>query len=397
MPETEPRQGRLIIAGSGIRTIAQLTLESAAWIEAADLVCYALADPFTQRWVAEHAKGTEDLAMLYNESTARLATYANMAARLVAHARAGKTVVGLFYGHPGVFTSPSHWAIQMARAEGIEAKMLPAVSAEDCLFADLGVDPSDGACMSVEATEMLLTRRPPQTDSHLIVWQIGVLAQSGCSPLGRSGDVQLLVDYLLKYYPPEHTVTHYRAAQTVVSRTEMQTVSLADLGTLNLNVTSTLYVPPLAPPEFDLDAARELGLDSPDAVGAGTRPRSPDEVWALVDDEHSEVRPLQPPAWYRTRATVDSRIYSLVAALSRDPDFLSRFQQDPVSYLMAGGLDTVETWAVLAGDEAWLAECVRSGDGGAAAVSLGAADDPGQISEFAITPDGRLVKRRRST
>lgn len=61
--------------------------------------------------------------------------------------RLGKKVVGVFYGHPGVFVSPSHRAISIARFEGYEAKMLPAVSAEDSLYADLGIDPSRPGCV----------------------------------------------------------------------------------------------------------------------------------------------------------------------------------------------------------------------------------------------------------
>jgi hypothetical protein len=34
--------------------------------------------------------------------------------------------------------------------------MLPAISAEDCLFADLGVDPADHGCPSYEATDFLV-------------------------------------------------------------------------------------------------------------------------------------------------------------------------------------------------------------------------------------------------
>jgi hypothetical protein len=48
------------------------------------------------------------------------------------------------YGHPGVFACVGHEAIERARAEGIDAQMLPGISAEDCLFAELGVDPAVG-------------------------------------------------------------------------------------------------------------------------------------------------------------------------------------------------------------------------------------------------------------
>ena len=70
--------------------------------------------------------------------------------------RLGKVVVGVFYGHPGIFVAPSHRAISIARAEGYEAKMLPAVSAEDSLYADLGVDPSRCGCVCTCDMPLLL-------------------------------------------------------------------------------------------------------------------------------------------------------------------------------------------------------------------------------------------------
>ena len=222
------RPGRLIIVGTGITGVSQLTLEAVAWIEAADVVCYVLADPLTERWIGEHARGTEDLTRLHRSDVPRLHAYRAMSERLVEHARHGRLVVGVFYGHPGVFTSPSHWAVESARAEGIPARMLPAVSAEDCLFADLGIDPGDGACQSFEATDMIIRARVPATDAHLVVWQVGVVAQLGLETGGAR--VAELVRYLERFYPAEHMIIHYQAAQSVVADPTIEPVPLSELG-----------------------------------------------------------------------------------------------------------------------------------------------------------------------
>lgn len=92
--------------------------------------------------------------------------------------RDGLKVVGIFYGHPGVFTLPSRRAIEIARSEGYSAQMLPGISAEDCLFADLLVDPSFAGAQSVEATDLLLKERPLLTTSHVIIWQVGCVGRS---------------------------------------------------------------------------------------------------------------------------------------------------------------------------------------------------------------------------
>ena len=89
------------------------------------------------------------------------------------HLRKGQNVVGVFYGHPGVFVSPLHHSIDIAWREGFTAKMLPGISAEDCLFADLGIDPAIPGCVTYEATDMLIRKKPLVPSSHLIIYQVG--------------------------------------------------------------------------------------------------------------------------------------------------------------------------------------------------------------------------------
>ncbi|RXW25182.1 hypothetical protein EST38_g698 [Candolleomyces aberdarensis] len=94
---------------------------------------------------------------------------------MVRKVRSGQDVVGLFYGHPSVFVHPSHRAIKIAREEGYHAKMLPGISAEDWLFADLGIDPSVNGTTTYEATNLLTRDRPLNPASNLILWQVGVV------------------------------------------------------------------------------------------------------------------------------------------------------------------------------------------------------------------------------
>jgi hypothetical protein len=89
--------------------------------------------------------------------------------------RKGENVVSIFYGHPGVFVSPSHRTIALASEEGHSAKMLPGISAEDCLYADLAVDPSSAGCVTYEATDLLLSNRSLIPSSHLVLYQVGVI------------------------------------------------------------------------------------------------------------------------------------------------------------------------------------------------------------------------------
>src|SRR5437773_2103233 len=91
---------------------------------------------------ARDPQGTMREAGLSAPGKPRRETYAEMVEELLAPVRAGHNVCAAFYGHPGVFVNPGHEAIRRARAEGFPARMLPAVSALDCLVADLGIDPA---------------------------------------------------------------------------------------------------------------------------------------------------------------------------------------------------------------------------------------------------------------
>ncbi len=381
--------GQLIVAGTGIRAVGQLTLETVAWIEAADLVCHVLADPVTERWVADHARETEDLTRLHDPDAPRLHSYATMAARLVDHARAGRTVVGLFYGHPGVFTSPSHWAVELARAQGIEARMLPGISAEDCLFADLGVDPGQGAFAAFEATEMLMTDRRPVPDAHVVIWQIGVIA---AQQLGAGSGLGAFTHHLLRSYPADHVVTHYRAPQTVLGAPLRQQVALAALPTVKATVTSTLYIPPVSPRPIDARVVASLAHGP--AVDVERPPSTFAQAAQFVGTGAHADEALPDPAWYTPLPSQASRLEALMQAL-RDPGTHAAFVAQPGVFLAAAGLDPIEIWAAGSASEEWIAACVRHGSGPAAAVALGAARSEDEARSFRIAGDGRLVRPRR--
>jgi uncharacterized protein YabN with tetrapyrrole methylase and pyrophosphatase domain len=160
--------------------------------------------------------------------------------------RSGKRTVAAFYGHPGVFAYPSHESIRIARSEGFSARMLPAISAEDCLFADLGVDPGDGGCQSHEATDFLLHANTIDPRSQLILWQIGVIGD--WTYKRESYDTKampLLIRKLSRYYPMSHLVTIYEAAVFPGTEPLVARIPLYSLVDYTLSASMTLYIPPV--------------------------------------------------------------------------------------------------------------------------------------------------------
>src|SRR5262249_18051613 len=134
-----------------------------------------------------------------------------------------------FCGHPGIFVEPSHRAVAQARAEGYDASLLAAVSAEDCLFADLGVDPAEDGCLSYEATDFLARGRPMVPSAGLVLWQIGTIGSTTASMNAELPGLPVLVETLLRNYPPEHEVVVYQASQYRSFAPIVHRVALRDL------------------------------------------------------------------------------------------------------------------------------------------------------------------------
>jgi precorrin-3B methylase len=135
----------LIVVGTGIQWAGQTTHAARRAIEQAERVLFAVADPWTVRWVRSLHPGAESLPYP-QDGRPRRQIYREMVDRILAELHQGLRVCAVFYGHPGVLTRASHEAILAARNAGWPAQMLPGVSALDCLYADLGVDPGQAGC-----------------------------------------------------------------------------------------------------------------------------------------------------------------------------------------------------------------------------------------------------------
>jgi uncharacterized protein YabN with tetrapyrrole methylase and pyrophosphatase domain len=240
-------RGSLTVVGTGIRIGLQLTPESRAAIDAADELLYLNAEPLADRWLASLHPQARSLAPLYRVGAQREEVYAAIVDAVLSPVRSGLRVCAAFYGHPGVFVRPSHEAVRRACLEGYDACMLPAISAEDCLFADLGVDPATAGCASYDATSFLATERLVDTTAALVLWQVAAIGESRAVVAGEHGrNLTVLLDRLLRDYPAEHEVVLYEASPFPVVAAVVERLPLRALGEASPSPQATLYVPPLS-------------------------------------------------------------------------------------------------------------------------------------------------------
>jgi uncharacterized protein YabN with tetrapyrrole methylase and pyrophosphatase domain len=253
------KRGSLTVVGTGIQ-LSQITTASRAYIENSDKVLFLVADAITYSWIKEVNATAESLHEFYGTDKPRMVSYEEMVEKILHFVRHENRVCAAFYGHPGVFAYPSHEAVRRARIEGFQAKLLPAISTEDCLFADLDIDPAIGGCQSFEATDFLVHKRKFDTSSHLVLWQIGVIGESGYKQNFEVNNIDVLVDYLKQFYEPDHEVVVYRASQITICEPLIIKSELGKLSKAIVSPIATLYVRPRGPALPDIEMARRLGV-----------------------------------------------------------------------------------------------------------------------------------------
>jgi uncharacterized protein YabN with tetrapyrrole methylase and pyrophosphatase domain len=239
------------VAGAGIRPGLHTTQEARARIERADKVLYLLAETAPTSWIERLNPSAESLGPLYRAGVEHGAVYDGLVTSMLTQVRRGRDVCMVTYGHPGVLDQTGREAVSRARSEGFRARMLPAVSALDCLFVDLQVDPGTYGLQSFEATAFLLFGKVPDTSVPLVLWQISVIGNTRTGGTVNRAGLRTLAERLSGFYGDEHEVIVYEASPFPVGRPVTErcpVLALADAGVTGL---SSLYVPPASEPTVD--------------------------------------------------------------------------------------------------------------------------------------------------
>ncbi len=257
----------LTVVGSGIKSIAQLTVEAQTYIKKADVVLHLVTEPILVEWINANSQSAFSLNEFRRKDQLRKDSYAQMTAAILQELHHHKNVCVVVYGHPTVFAQPALDAVMLARKEGIPAKILPGISAEDCLFADLLINPGKNGCQSFETTEFLLYSKKFDTSCHLILWQVGAigLLEQYRADFDNSKGLSILAEYLSHHYPPHHKLYLYEASIYPHLEPHITEFPLQDLTKITTSAISTLYVPPLAnTAKRNESMAKKLGINLSD-------------------------------------------------------------------------------------------------------------------------------------
>jgi uncharacterized protein YabN with tetrapyrrole methylase and pyrophosphatase domain len=246
--ESTPIPFHIYIVGLGMVGPRQITKEGDAALRKCSRVFALHYDDTVTDYLATVSSSVSKLVGFYEEGVSRSVTYERISTTVLDAAMEAPPVAFAVYGHPLVFVAPTKIIQQEGARRGLRVKTLPGISAMDCLFIDLGLDPAVDGLQMYEATDLLLRERPLQSDVPCLLWQIGALETIFYVPQqSRPERFTRLRNYLTRFYAPEHEVVVALTPTLPIANPKLLKCRLDELETASarINGAETLYIPPV--------------------------------------------------------------------------------------------------------------------------------------------------------
>ncbi|MHC0449673.1 MAG: SAM-dependent methyltransferase [Candidatus Lariskella arthropodorum] len=236
----------LYIVGSGIKTLSHFTKEFETYTTQSDIVFYLNNDPVTKQWYQKYAKKSYDLDNIYQKDnrTHRSNIYHAIADYVISEFQSYDNICFALYGHPFFCAQPALHAIEkiVRDREDIKIHSFPAVSALDCLWIDLKVNPAEKGMQLYEASFMIHREIPLLSHVDLVVLQAGLIDIDTIYTGKEESSINKLKDYLLKFYSHDHPLVIYEAAQFPSHQPKIISCSVGKLVKDDISTLSTLYI-----------------------------------------------------------------------------------------------------------------------------------------------------------
>jgi uncharacterized protein YabN with tetrapyrrole methylase and pyrophosphatase domain len=247
MKVSKPLPYDIAVVGLGITGIHQITRESEETIKRC-----------TETFVIDTAVGVldylktlspkiTDLMALYTLGSHRRQIYRRMASEVVAAAMENPTVCFAAYGHPKMYCYPTTLIQRSAKLLNLKVQVFPGISCVDTLLVDLNLDPGLEGLQIYDATDLIVRRRPLQTDVSCIIMQAPIVLEA----YNRQGtlsleNLTLLQNYLLEFYPADHKVVIDLSKTHPLLEPTTQKIALGNLAAVlcRSSTMGTLFIPP---------------------------------------------------------------------------------------------------------------------------------------------------------
>jgi uncharacterized protein YabN with tetrapyrrole methylase and pyrophosphatase domain len=237
------------IVGTGIVGTHQLTREAEEVIRRCRRTFVIDSGYGIPEYLETLCPEVKELGSLYEPGRDRLRTYRRMAAEVVSAAVVNAPVCLATYGHPWVYCYPTTLITRAAPLLGLHVEVFPGVSSFDTLLVDLGTDIALSGIQMYEATDLLLRRRPIQSDVTCVIWQPTVVGDPTYHTEPYTADqFTPLQEYLLRFYPADHAAAIVTTKTYPLTRSVVQRLQLGNLAVelQRAPKVGTLYIPPLS-------------------------------------------------------------------------------------------------------------------------------------------------------
>jgi tetrapyrrole methylase family protein/MazG family protein len=254
---------KLILMGTGIRDLSQMTVETVKALGACDLVFSLHGDPDVTASLGSLARKVVDLTTLYQDRKLDLAVYRSIVERVTAALSGERTAAVIFHGHPLLYSNPAQMLIRHCKESGVELQILSGVSSLDAIFTALKLDIGSTGLQAFDVNRLLLYRLKPSAHTPCLIFQIGSFGSALITRTMRNarGRFAPLERYLRLHYPKGHPAVIVECSTlTGIPDTVIQTtVDGLDAMADRINYNSTLYIPAeTAAPRMDRRFLRQL-------------------------------------------------------------------------------------------------------------------------------------------
>src|SRR3990167_1829734 len=115
----------LVVIGTGIKLISQLTVEAITYIKQSKRLLYLVNEPLIEQWIIKNNSTAESLYPIYISSNLRAQSYKRITEYILDVLEEDNHVCVAFYGHPCFIAKPALDAVNQALQKKHYAKILP--------------------------------------------------------------------------------------------------------------------------------------------------------------------------------------------------------------------------------------------------------------------------------
>lgn len=238
-----PRRTDLWIVGVGIRGLDQITLETLEVLKRCRKVLHLTHQ---HKRFKKINPNIVDLEEFYWTGEEDWKIHDRILKLVLEEVERGPEVAVVSYGHPMVFDDSTLDLVKISKQKGFSCRVLPAISCLDTLCIDLGIDYGAGLQL-FEATQLVEDEIPVNPEVDTLLMQLGhfgtsIVEDDVDNPPGRFTP---LVEYLTRFYDPDHRVVIAFSNDGNISQPELLRTKLARLDSHRRRIFPgvTLYIP----------------------------------------------------------------------------------------------------------------------------------------------------------